>query len=112
MWDQKGFEDEITGFDRAWALNERGVAKFIYSQKIEEPIADYTAAIAADQSYAWPYFNRGLRLLQQGKLVEALTDVQTALRRFKPAKNCLPPGCDLRRDARATADVLVDRHRH
>ena len=91
---------KATGFELAWALNERGEAKY-YTRGDDGPIADYTASIAADQSYARPYFNRGILLRRQSKLVEALADLETAIRKFKPQ------GCQALCDFRNVALVAV-----
>ena len=80
--------------DGAYAHNTIGIERDSRLQYDLATVA-YTKAIAAERNYAWAYSNRAYSYEREGRLRQALKDAETALKLFKPAKDC-EDGCDFR----------------
>ena len=68
----------VTGRERVWAYNERGIG-YERTDQNEKAIADYTAALKIKPDYALGFLNRGYAKNKLGRYRDALTDLNASI---------------------------------
>ncbi|MGW1463645.1 tetratricopeptide repeat protein [Streptomyces sp. NPDC002308] len=86
LYDCDRDEEALTEFDRAIAHNVRNVSTWARRGEAhrwlghhDRAVADFTAALELDPTYAWALASRGQAHMQAGHYDQAITDLTTAL---------------------------------